>query len=310
MKNILIVIFVTNLSINLFCENQIRFDENIVEVIEGKSYILGHLENHYASKDDIIQESANNTSVSSKAISGTQPKFSQSYKNDEDFIKYYYKNPKFIFSNVSYRDFEQYGKDYEKVPYQLPEEILGSLTTEELILYCCDHPSLKFASIRTCAKTKLAIERDKPESLSQFNGFHELLRRNNYLEDILNLFENCYIEDFRRQKTFKDCFVKGNTYKDHGDLSILASTLFSLLSSKSIYNSISEQDRVNVTLSIKKLYESIPYSSPVEFYAFLVNYYYEQKNVWRSYFSYSSPISISIKQDLIKVFDKLIRGVQ
>ncbi len=312
MKNILIIIFAANLSIILFGENQIRFEPDNIEVIDGKSYILFHLEDHYASRDDMSRESVSNTNtrVSSGVDGGVQPKFTSAFKKSRDFVKFSYQNPKFIFSNLSYKDFEQYGKNYDKIPYQLPEEILGSLTTEELILYCCDHPSLKFASIRTCAKSKLAIEKDEPEALSQFNGYKELIRRSNFILEILDLLEESCIENSERKKNIEKYIVTGNIYKNYDDISILAGALFSLISSRSIYHSITEQDRINVTLLVKKMYESRLFSSSVGLYAFLINYHYEHIAKWREYFVYESPVIISIKKDLSDVFYLLARGAE
>ena len=96
--------------------------------------------------------------------------------NRDKIVRFDYTNQKFEFSEVEIID-----GSYEalsKVPYQLPEELLSQLTTEELILFCGDHPT--FARPRSSWK---------PEHLREFNGFKELIRRDDYLNVLLSVLD-------------------------------------------------------------------------------------------------------------------------
>lgn len=87
--------------------------------------------------------------------------------------RFHYKNGTFLFPNMRYdgsltiRDYEQKKDAINNLPYQLPPELLPELTTEELLYYFADHP---------CFKT------NTPELVTNFNGYNELIRRKNVIE--------------------------------------------------------------------------------------------------------------------------------
>jgi len=65
------------------------------------------------------------------------------------------------------------------IPYQLPEDLLSSFTVYELIMYCGDHPSFveqRYPGLGVC-----------DETLADFNGYQELIKRDHYFEELLQI---------------------------------------------------------------------------------------------------------------------------
>ena len=92
-------------------------------------------------------------------------------------ILFEYKNEKFSFDFMPVNEFT-YG-EVAKLPYQLPDSLLSSLSTEELIWFCADHPFFALQDFIT-----------KSDILENFNGFRELISRDNLLDELYNLVEN------------------------------------------------------------------------------------------------------------------------
>jgi len=110
-------------------------------------------------------------------------------KNGERFISFAYKNSKFNFENIKVNEFSH--EEAAKAYYQLPAELLSQLTTEELILYCGDHPTLAISSGRL-----------KTEAFSNFNGFQELISRDDYFDVLISLMRDNIDSDIEERERF------------------------------------------------------------------------------------------------------------
>ena len=89
-------------------------------------------------------------------------------------FSFQYKNEKFSFDFMPVSEFTY--EEVAKLPYQLPNSLLSSLSTEELIWFCADHPIFVLP--------QYFMEAD---ILENFNGFRKLITRDNLWDELFKL---------------------------------------------------------------------------------------------------------------------------
>ncbi len=241
--------------------------------------------NTYKSKADTPKEQITKKKISKKTASYAQPMFTPAYIQDREYIVHRYHNPKYIFQDISYHEFKRLGGKLENIPYQLPQNLLNKLSTEELILYCCDHHISYSPWQKILTKSRDGLETDNYESLSSFNGFSELTSRNDFFNEILNLMQECCTEQKNRNMGEKKYLISDEPYKNYHNLPELIGALFSFISSGTIYNTINEEDKIKATMLVKELYHTTGYPSSRTHYNFLSIYHADDSNIWLLFFS-------------------------
>jgi hypothetical protein len=106
-------------------------------------------------------------------------------------INFSYKSGPFLFPIMRYNELTL--NEISNLPYQLPHDLLSEITTEELYYYTEQHPILRFGYYQNFIKAYGGYQEWQmkiQKLLLTFNGFQELLKRNDLIEVGINFLEN------------------------------------------------------------------------------------------------------------------------
>lgn len=200
-------------------------------------------------------------------------------------IIFNYENEKFSFDIVDIGDNELTGKQFREVvlniPYQLPEELLPQLTTKELICYCCEHPG--FLLCRT---------KSLPEFINNFNGFKELLTREDYFSEIVYL-------------TLNEGRIRKKNEYNTGALI--------LLSTKSLFESLNKQQKIEYFEVLKNVLsnDNIDFVKYEYFHGFLSDCFPQDAERWALHIWGGAGIPAVYDQEIMEeYFDDIIKELR
>jgi len=203
-------------------------------------------------------------------------------------IVFEYENEKFNFDIVDIGDPELTGKRFREellnISYQLPEKLLPQLTTEELICYCCEHPYFL-----------ISLNRSLPEFINNFNGFNELLTREDYFSELVSLTLN---EERRR------------VIKQEHEYDVSA---FLLLSTKSLFESLNKQEKIEYIEVVKNMLsnDNITSSKYERFQRFLNDCFPQDFERWALHFRGGAGIPVVYDQKVMEeYFDDIIKKLR